>query len=125
MRPRRCSSSRTGARATCCAATSSAVGLPGARLDRRPVAAYLADPGEPADRDLHLVFADPPYDRPEAELAAVLAALTHPGRLAAGALVVVERAARSPQPAWPEGIAPVARRRYGDAVLWYGRANHD
>jgi 16S rRNA (guanine966-N2)-methyltransferase len=98
-----------------------AVGLPGATVVGRRVTSYLkAVPDEPFD----LVFADPPYDLGEGELGEVLDALAQPGRLRAGAWVVIERAARSGPPAWPAPlITPDRERRYGDGVLWYGRAS--
>jgi 16S rRNA (guanine966-N2)-methyltransferase len=96
------------------------VGLAGASVVGRSVTAYLKD--APAQQ-FDLVFADPPYDLGDGELADVLAALSRPGRLAPQAWVVVERAARSGQPTWPAGlITPERERRYGDGVLWYGRA---
>lgn len=95
-----------------------AVGLPGARLVRRPVAAYLqTDP----DRRFGLVFADPPYDLADDRLAEVLELLACGGWLADDAVVVIERSARGTEPPWPEGIALVTQRRYGEGVLWYGR----
>ena len=96
-----------------------AVGLPGGEVRRRPVDAVLADGAEPFD----LVFADPPYELPDANVAEMLATLVTQGWLADPAIVVVERSARSPEPAWPMGIALVTHRRYGDGCLWYGRAN--
>lgn len=63
-----------------------------------------------------LVLADPPYDVDEQALAAVLAALV--GRLDEGAVVVVERSARSPEPTWPDGLARFDERRYGETALW-------
>lgn len=97
-----------------------AVGLPGTVLHRRPVAAVLAGPGEPFD----LVFADPPYDLAEDQLAAVLETLVARGWLTDEAVVVVERSARGAEPAWPQGIALITQRRYGEGLLWYGRAHH-
>jgi len=96
------------------------VGLPGATVVGRSVASYLkAAPEQPFD----LVFADPPYDLGDDELAENLNALAEPGWLAPQAWVVVERGARSGPPRWPAGlITPERERRYGDAVLWYGRA---
>ena len=35
-------------------------------------------------------------------------------------VLVVERATRSPDPCWPEGLLPAVARRYGDTTLWYG-----
>ncbi|CAA9368437.1 MAG: 16S rRNA (guanine(966)-N(2))-methyltransferase [uncultured Nocardioidaceae bacterium] len=68
------------------------------------------------------VFADPPYDEPAADVAAVLAALHERARLAPTALVVVERARRDPPWGWPAGFWADRSKRYGDTTLWYGHA---
>jgi 16S rRNA (guanine966-N2)-methyltransferase len=94
------------------------VGLPGARAVRRPVAAFL-DAGTATAFDL--VFADPPYALPDAELATLLGQLDAGDWLAGSAVVVVERSARGAGPAWPECITPVRQKRYGEGALWYGR----
>lgn len=94
------------------------VALPGARIVRRPVSAYLA---APADGEFDFVFADPPYDYADAELTALLALLVRGGRLADQAVIVVERAARAAAPTWPDEVTAVRHRRYGAGVLWYGR----
>jgi 16S rRNA (guanine966-N2)-methyltransferase len=52
----------------------------------------------------------------------MLDALTRGGWLAAGAVVVVERSSRSPEPTWVEGVTGERGRRYGETTLWYGRA---
>jgi 16S rRNA (guanine966-N2)-methyltransferase len=97
------------------------VGLSGATVVGRPVASYLKTPPEHA---FDLVFADPPYDLPDDAVASFLAQLGEPGWLRGDAYVVVERAARSGPPQWPAGfITPERERRYGDGVLWYGRAS--
>jgi 16S rRNA (guanine966-N2)-methyltransferase len=95
------------------------VGLPGATVVGRSVESYLrVTPGHPFE----LVFADPPYDLGEDDLADVLTALARPGWLGPDAWVVVERAVRSGPPRWPADlITPDRDRRYGDGVLWYGR----
>jgi len=67
-----------------------------------------------------LVFLDPPYDLPDAELAANLAALTP--LLDPDALVVVERSSRSPEPTWGPGLVLERRKNYGDTTLWYAGA---
>jgi 16S rRNA (guanine966-N2)-methyltransferase len=101
------------------------VGLPGAmvvaddavRVTRGslPTAA-----GGPID----LVYVDPPYDVPAPEVEQVLAGLAQ-GWLAPGALVLVERARRDADLAWPDGFEPGRTRTYGETVvleaLWYGR----
>jgi 16S rRNA (guanine966-N2)-methyltransferase len=98
-----------------------AVGLPGAEVIRTTVARFLTGPPDGGfEGGFELVFADPPYELAEAELARTLAQL--PPRLAPGAVVVVERSARSPEPSWPPPLAVIKNKRYGDATLWYRRA---
>ena len=64
-----------------------------------------------------LVFLDPPYPLEEDGLAAVLEALSP--RLADGAVVVVERSTRSPEPAWPAGLERFSEKSYGETTLWF------
>lgn len=64
-----------------------------------------------------LVLMDPPYPLPEPELAEVLRTLAP--RLAEGAVVVVERSSRSPEPHWPAGLERFAEKKYGETRLWY------
>jgi 16S rRNA (guanine966-N2)-methyltransferase len=94
------------------------VGLPGARLVKRPVAAFLA---APPDAPFDLVFADPPYALDDEALAEILNTLAEAKWLADEAVVVVERSARGPGPRWPDGIEALRDRRYGEGALWYGR----
>ncbi|MGI8881740.1 MAG: 16S rRNA (guanine(966)-N(2))-methyltransferase RsmD [Jatrophihabitans sp.] len=100
-------------------ANIAALQMPGATLIRLPVEQYLR---RPADAPFDLVFADPPYALDEAALGAVLAQLVEPGWLAPGAVVVVERSARSPEPQWPTALDELRQKRYGEALLWYRRA---
>ena len=69
-----------------------------------------------------VVFCDPPYDAPSAEVRSVISALLAADLLAADALVVVERAARDGDWAWPSGLAGVRDLGYGEARLWIGGA---
>jgi 16S rRNA (guanine966-N2)-methyltransferase len=69
-----------------------------------------------------VVFADPPYPLPTADVEADLVALHQQGWLTPGALVVVERSSRGEPLAWPPGYEGLRERRYGETVLWYGRA---
>jgi 16S rRNA (guanine966-N2)-methyltransferase len=64
-----------------------------------------------------LVLLDPPYDLADDALERVLAAVAE--RCAPDAVVVVERARRSPEPAWPEGLHPLEPRRYGETTVWF------
>jgi 16S rRNA (guanine966-N2)-methyltransferase len=69
-----------------------------------------------------IAFLDPPYPHPEEQVAADLLALADQGWLVPGALVVVERSSRSPEPAWSAGYTDRRSKRYGETVLWYGHA---
>ncbi|MFD5277851.1 16S rRNA (guanine(966)-N(2))-methyltransferase RsmD [Pseudarthrobacter sp. NPDC058362] len=64
-----------------------------------------------------LVFLDPPYPLDEVALSAVLEKLS--AHLAPGAVVVVERSSRSPEPEWPGGMARFAEKKYGETRLWF------
>ena len=39
--------------------------------------------------------------------------------VASAAVVVVERSSRSPEPAWPGGLARFAEKKYGETRLWF------
>ncbi|WBB70468.1 16S rRNA (guanine(966)-N(2))-methyltransferase RsmD [Micromonospora sp. WMMD812] len=90
-----------------------------ARLVTGKVATALA--GGPDGEPYDVVFADPPYAVPDAEISAVLAALVDRGWLGPDALVVVERSSRGTPLAWVPGITGGRSRRYGETTLWYGR----
>jgi 16S rRNA (guanine966-N2)-methyltransferase len=66
---------------------------------------------------------DPPYPVSEPELAEELALLATRDWLVPGAMVVVERSSRSPEPGWPAGIESERSKRYGETTLWYGHAS--
>lgn len=77
-----------------------------------------ADAGSnPVTHPVDVAFLDPPYSTSDAQVRAVLTALVTV--LAPGALVVVERAAKSGPP-WPESWSATSDRAYGDTRLWYG-----
>ena len=101
------------------AANVAAVGCPGAEVVTRDAAQLAALPAPtPAAR---LVFADPPYDWPAADLARLLDRLRAADWIAPDAVVVVERPARDPASPFPAGWPEPRRRPYGDTALWYGR----
>ncbi|MFC4000619.1 16S rRNA (guanine(966)-N(2))-methyltransferase RsmD [Prauserella oleivorans] len=74
---------------------------------------------EAAAAPFDLVVADPPYALEDARLTAVLGDLVARGWLTQTALVIVERALRDGEPSWPEGLAPVRTKRYGDTALYW------
>jgi 16S rRNA (guanine966-N2)-methyltransferase len=68
-----------------------------------------------------VAFLDPPYVAADDDVVDVLSSLARRHWLAADALVVVERASRGPELAWPVGFEGLRSRRYGEATLWFGR----
>lgn len=107
------------------AANAAALGLAARVLPRKVEQVLGASPGPASGEAFDVAFLDPPYPLPEDELAAALALLVDRGWLAPGALAVVERSARSVEPAWPTGLGPAASKRYGETVLWYVRRDSD
>ncbi|MBF6214384.1 16S rRNA (guanine(966)-N(2))-methyltransferase RsmD [Nocardia puris] len=88
--------------------------LPGAELRVGAVAAVLARGGA---GEFDLVFSDPPYDLATDAVTADVRALAEHGWLRPGAVVVVERSARSAEIDWPAGFVPAKARRYGETRL--------
>lgn len=92
---------------------------PAATLVTGKVAQVLA--AGPEGGPYNVVFADPPYALPAAELVEVQHALVRHGWLAPDALLVFERSSRDPEVTWVDGITAERSRRYGETTLWYGR----
>lgn len=86
-----------------------------ARVVNRTAASFLSAPGSRYD----LVFLDPPYDLSSGDVGEVLATLGD--HLDDGAWVVLERATRSDEVPWPEGLAQVASKVYGDTRITLAR----
>lgn len=98
-----------------------AVGLPGVTVVPGTLPAILSSaPAAAAPFDW--VFLDPPYAVAGPDVVTVLEAL-RPRWVTDGALVVVERATRARGFDWPDWIAPLRSRAYGEATFWYGRAD--
>ena len=89
-----------------------AAGLPGVRVIKAAVSAYLGRTPEA----FNLVLMDPPYDVPSATVDAELATLAE-GWLAPGACVVVERSTRTAPIAWPAGFDVDLARDYGETRI--------
>lgn len=102
-------------------ANLAAVGLPGARVVAGSVPAVVARPPREGGA-FDLVIADPPYAVPAEVLRGVLNSLVEGGWLAPEAVVVVERSAREQGWEWPTPLTALRERRYGEALLRYGRA---
>ena len=101
-------------------ANLAAVGLPGGRVQAGSVPTVVA--GTASER-FDLVLADPPYATPADEVLDVLGSLVRGGWLAPDAVVVVERGRRDEPWEWPTPLTGLRDRRYGEAVLRYGRSS--
>jgi 16S rRNA (guanine966-N2)-methyltransferase len=95
----------------------STVGLPGAVVIADRVERWAAA----GEGGWEVVFADPPYDLDDSALFELLTVIAD-RVMAPQGVIVVERAARGPALQWPTAIDGMAERRYGEAMLWYGRA---
>jgi 16S rRNA (guanine966-N2)-methyltransferase len=86
------------------------------RVRRSSVASFLAG-NPPAEVPFDLVLLDPPYAVTRGEIERVLESLERSGWLAAGAAVVVERAADDARPELPESWGIGWERSYGDTLV--------
>ena len=87
----------------------------------RSVSAVFSTP--PVGGPFDMLFLDPPYEVPAAEIIALVTSAAEHGWLSPEAVVVVERSARDEQVPLPadDGFVEVKQRRYGESALWYGR----
>jgi 16S rRNA (guanine966-N2)-methyltransferase len=76
----------------------------------------------PPSAPYDVAFLDPPYAQGDADVVSDLAALRDQGWLVPGAMVVVERGSRGPEPDWPDGYTGSREKKYGETVLWYVHA---
>ena len=98
------------------AAVEKAMGRTGSsstRVQQSQALTYVKSASGPWD----LVFVDPPYAMPNEHVSEMWEALTP--KLAEGAVVVVERSSRDPEPVWGEGLYCFSTRQHGETVLYY------
>lgn len=72
----------------------------------------------PAARPFDIIWADPPYALPSADLSRVLGNLVAQGWLAEGGLIVVERSSRDEPVSWPADMEETWNRGYGETTLY-------
>jgi len=85
-------------------------------VERSKVERWIED-GSPDAFDLVLI--DPPYAFATASVTALVAAVKE-SFASADAVFVVERATRDPF-VWPEGVAGLRHKKYGETTLYFGR----
>ena len=94
------------------------LGIDGATVVADRVEHHLAGAVTPG---FDVAFLDPPYALPGSAVAGIVDMMVRRGWLAKRAWLAVERSRHDEPLVWPEQVEPVASRRYGDTVLWYGR----
>ena len=100
-------------------ANAKELGFANTTIANRTAEAYVSAEGEKFD----VVFADPPYAVTDDEIEKVLRGIAP--RLAEDAVLIVERASRSSEPVWPDGVEPLRAKRYGDTAVYWGRVRAD
>lgn len=82
------------------------------------VSTYIAQrEGASLSGEYDVIFIDPPYDMPAADLNTVLA---HLGPwMHADTLVIVEASSRALEPEWPDDLVLEERRAYGETITWF------
>jgi len=88
-----------------------------ARIVRLDVTRFLVGP-PPPEAPFGLVLADPPYDTSDADVAALLQALSAPGWLTDDALVTVERPTRAGSDL-PDRFRACWERTFGDTLVFF------
>jgi 16S rRNA (guanine966-N2)-methyltransferase len=71
------------------------------------------------ENQYHFIYIDPPYDFVDSELTVILEKLQSNNFFKDGAVIAVERASKSAQPAWPQGYEPSRIKVYGQASIYY------
>ena len=66
---------------------------------------------------------DPPYPVSVGDVVVALGSLRDHDWVSHDALVVVERSSRGPDLEWPPGYVGERTKKYGETLLWYGRAS--
>jgi len=67
----------------------------------------------------HFVYIDPPYDFADSEITAILEKLHANNFFKDDAIIAIERASKTTQPAWPHGYEPSRTKVYGQASIYY------
>jgi 16S rRNA (guanine966-N2)-methyltransferase len=101
-------------------ANATALGFPDVEVLETKAHRLAAAP--PEGHPFDVAFLDPPYAVATAEVVGLVHALGRAGWFGPEAVVVVERGQHAEDITWPAEIEPVRSRKYGETMLWYGRA---
>ena len=100
-----------------CRANVTSLGFVGVKVYSMTVEKWLSSvtPDSPYD----LVVLDPPYETSNEIVETMLTALIAPHWLVEGAVIAVERSAKSAEFDWPAGLKAIRGRQYGHALVRY------
>jgi 16S rRNA (guanine966-N2)-methyltransferase len=73
-----------------------------------------------AQQSYHFIYVDPPYDASDIDVVESLILLRDGGFIDPQGLIAVERNSRVKEISWPEGLAQIREKNYGQATIFYG-----
>jgi len=73
------------------------------------------------DAKVQLIFLDPPYEMPLAQISKVITQGLANSWFSDDAILVVETSKRSGDFVWPDGFESIRDKSYGDTCVWYGQ----
>ena len=100
-----------------CRKNAANLGFEGVKIHAMTVEKWLTSVTR--DTAYDLVVLDPPYETSNEVVEATLTELLAHGWLVEGAVIAVERSAKSAAFDWPEGLKAVRERQYGHALVRY------
>ena len=73
-----------------------------------------------AQKSYHFIYVDPPYDVSDIDVVESLILIRDGGFIDSQGIIAVERNSRVKEISWPEGLAPIREKNYGQATIFYG-----
>lgn len=73
-----------------------------------------------AQKSYHFIYVDPPYRVSDIDVVESLILIRDGGFIDSQGIIAVERNSRVKEISWPEGLAPIREKNYGQATIFYG-----
>ena len=90
-------------------------------IDAKVETLFQAKPAEKLNMPAQLIFLDPPYEMPLAQISKVITSGLANSWFSDDAILVVETSKRSGDFVWPDGFESIRDKSYGDTCVWYGQ----
>ena len=90
-------------------------------VDAKVETLFSAKPAEKLKMPAQLIFLDPPYEMPLAQISKVITSGLANSWFSDDAILVVETSKRSGDFVWPDGFESIRDKSYGDTCVWYGQ----